>query len=387
MKKITIIAIAALTIGLVSGCGGKDTPFTVDAGGNTGNSGDATVVPGNTETIAQGTDRSSDEAILPTRTDTISDFGSPETPAPEAPAAEAPEAEAPAVAESTPDIGTPPSPPSDTGVAIPVIPGVDLRPSDWIPLPVGAIRIIPAVTLPSQHDQDVAHLMNDTFQPGEFTAYETEVQGRIVAERAAVTDAEFASALKGYVKSVLHALIDAERNNADVFRQRTARLGEIIAAFKSGNVLTAMNSVYDGALSDRALWSAAAHHPDLLKQAGSYLEIQFAEAYKDCAKASFDARQEVREQSSLVQGGEGLYLVYKPDGIIDAGWNHIRDFDFADFWYEGSSNWRGLAEGIRSALNAELHPVDAAAAARALEEMGRSIREQADRTADAIVRW
>src|SRR5262249_48067714 len=114
----------------------------------------------------------------------------------------------------------------------------------------------------------------------------------------------------------------------------------------------------DALISD--LTAAYGTNPAVVKQVGNYLELQFAEAYKDMGKASQDIyTMQVRPECTLAQGGDRLGLIYKPGGDGLAGEfdsNHVNGDNDASTWFVDGQRWQDIAVGIRSALTWELGP-------------------------------
>ncbi|HEX5038036.1 MAG TPA: hypothetical protein VFX30_12835 [bacterium] len=281
-----------------------------------------------------------------------------------------------------------------------VIPGVELPPEAASVLPQGVLpgsiqEIRPAMTqqpliglhLPGrlyflpQNVQDVTFLMNGDFQPDVFTARETEIQSRITAARRDVASAflrrnsrgelwpisgvgfevSAEDAAKQFAVAVLQSLILAERNNETEFRNDGELLGRILRALKADDGAQVGSLLRGSGLDHLDLWNQVVNYSlnqDELGYSGGvakigiYLELQFAEAMKDIAKASRHSRQEVLPESTLVGGGDALGLVYKPGCCFDQGWNHINGLANADLWYEGSANWARVADALRTALQA-----------------------------------
>jgi hypothetical protein len=233
-----------------------------------------------------------------------------------------------------------------------------------VDLPLGRYFFLP------QNALDVAYLMNGEFQPDVFTAREAEIQSRIAAAREAAGNAVTVpwirievdgrevvaqDVLKQYVATVLRKLIHAERDNEMEFRSNAEHLGRILQALKTDDGVRSADVIQGGGLMDFELWEQIVNYEPVrgtrgVAKIGVYLELQFAEAYKDMAKASRHARAEVLPQSTLVSGGDALGLVYKPGGFLDQGWNHISGLPNADLWYEGAANWSRVAEALRNVL-------------------------------------
>jgi hypothetical protein len=211
--------------------------------------------------------------------------------------------------------------------------------------------------------------MNGDFQPDAFTTRETEIQSRITAARQAAGRAFDASGVflevrseetfKQFVITALQTLIRTERDNETEFRNNIDQLGRFLQTLKTDDGTRANSVLEGGGLMNEDLWIEIGNYElnrgyvgyiGGIEKLGIYLELQFAEAFKDIAKASRNSRQEVLTQSTLIDGGDRLGLVYKPDGFLDQGWNHIRGLSNADLWYEGSANWARVADALRSAL-------------------------------------
>jgi hypothetical protein len=232
--------------------------------------------------------------------------------------------------------------------------------------PMYTFRPVPAA-LPSQHDQDVAYLMNHTFDPDQFTADEGQIQSRLMnlmtaGRPEAVEPAAFRDALKAYVIAVVQDFVRKQRIDGaggNVDYQSWTDLGNVIQAYKKGVPGDAASVLHASVNPNLTLENQtnAASGPDVVK-AGNYLELSFAEAYKDFAKASNQGSGEWHSSSTMAVGGGGgvnnwglVYQPMEPVGrpVSGQGRNHFNMTDGA-LWYEAQQNSRGVAVALFNAV-------------------------------------
>ena len=164
----------------------------------------------------------------------------------------------------------------------------------------------------ASEDQDVDWLMKHTFRPDGFTKEEADVQTKLMTAHKEIQPASFRNALKQYVIVVVRELIRVQRAEGigGVVPVRYWKdLGFIIAAYKTGVSSKAVEAVHSSKLPYLPLvnQTGAVTDAGVVKQAGAYLQLQFAEVYKDIVKASYQGGGEIHESSTMaVDGGSGL---------------------------------------------------------------------------------
>jgi hypothetical protein len=228
-------------------------------------------------------------------------------------------------------------------------------------------RILRSVIhIPTQQEQDVSTLLDTDFPSDAFGSVETEIQGRIQESlegaKTAITRRGYSfgpadEIFKQYVVEILQQLILLERNDEAGFRDLTDKLGRMLSAFASDNGETAGDAMRNmreyadtwGAWEYVYNYELDGGPSGAVKKVGDYLKLQLAEAAKDMAKASRQARSEIHIQSTLAEGGSAFRLVYWCCGF-DGGRNHINGLANADLWYEGNGNWLRVAEALKTAV-------------------------------------
>jgi len=120
----------------------------------------------------------------------------------------------------------------------------------------------PSTSGPLQHDLDVTRLMQDAFPSDGFSVEERTLQSRVREAAEAVASEDLRSSLKQYVIASLQAFIGAQHDNASVFNQRVVKLGQIIATFKTGEVLQSISLVQRGEMANGDVAASLSEHPD-----------------------------------------------------------------------------------------------------------------------------